>query len=148
MREVTGTAEASASLWHNRSFIRLWLAQAVSNAGSQITGIALPLTAVLVLGATPAQMGLLNIAGRLPELLFGLLAGVWVDRRRRQPILVGADLGRALLLASIPVAALLGYLTFAQLYVVAFAERTLTLFFTLASVSILPSLVKADQLVN
>ena len=140
--------DGAPSLWRNRAFLRLWFAQLVSNAGTQITGLALPLTAVLALGATPAQMSLLRIANFLPELLFALVAGVWVDRARRQPILVGADLGRALLLVSIPLAALIGYLTFAQLYVVAFAVSTLTVFFSLASISILPALVTKAQLVE
>ena len=147
-REPAGTAGAPGSLWRNRSFVRLWFAQTVSNAGSQITAVALPLTAVLVLGATPTQMGLLGIAGRAPNLLFDLFAGVWVDRTRRRPILVGSDLGRALLLGTIPLADLLGYLTFAQLYIVTFAVGTLTAFFSLASISILPSLVKGQQLVE
>ena len=136
------------SLWRNAPFVRLWLAQVVSNAGSQITNLALPLTAVLVLGATPAQMGALGVASSLPNLFFGLLAGVWVDRIRRRPTLVGADLGRALLLGTIPAAALLGSLTFAQLYLVAFASATLSLFFTIASVAVLPSVVRKDQLVE
>ena len=136
------------SLWRNRAFLRLWFAQVVSNAGTQITGLALPLTAVLALGASPAQMSLLRIANFLPELLFALVAGVWVDRARRQPILVGADLGRAVLLASIPIAALIGSLTYAQLYMVAFAVSTLTVFFSLASISILPALVTKTQLVE
>jgi MFS family permease len=144
----TSVSEGSTSLWRNRAFTRLWFAQAVSRAGSEITNLALPLTAVLALGATPAQMGLLGIAQRLPELFFGLLAGVWVDRARRSPILVGSDLGRALLLGTIPLAAMLGYLTFAQLYVVAFGVGTLTVFFSLASVSILPALVRREQLVE
>ncbi len=135
-------------MWHNRAFSRLWFAQAVSRAGSEITNLALPLTAALTLGATPVQMGLLGIAQRLPELFFGLLAGVWVDRARRSPILVGSDLGRALLLGTIPLAAMLGYLTFAQLYVVAFGVGTLTVFFSLASISILPALVRREQLVE
>lgn len=141
-------AATQASLWRNRSFIRLWFAQVVSNAGSQITNLALPLTAVIALGATPAQMGTLGVAGSLPNLIFGLFAGVWVDRMRRRPILVGADLARALLLGSIPVAALLHSLTFAHLYLVAFASATLGLFFTIASVAVLPSVVRKDQLVE
>jgi predicted MFS family arabinose efflux permease len=148
MSTSTPSIEAPASLWRNPSFVRLWFAQTVSNAGSQITAIALPLTAVLVLGATPFQMGFLGIAGRAPNLLFDLFAGVWVDRTRRRPILVGADLGRALLLGTIPIAAMLGYLTFAQLYFVTFVVGTLTAFFSLASISILPSLVKGEQLVE
>lgn len=148
MSESVGALEESASLWRNGSFMRLWLAQAVSNAGSQITNLALPLTAVLALGATPAQMGALGVAFSLPNLFFGLLAGVWVDRVRRRPILVGADLGRALLLGTIPAAALLGSLTFAHLYAVAFASASLGLFFTIASVAVLPSVVRKEQLVE
>ena len=127
MGEPAPMAATEASLWRNRSFMRLWFAQVVSNAGSQITQLALPLTAVLALGATPAQMGALGVAASLPNLLFGLFAGVWVDRTRRRPLLVGADLGRALLLGSIPAAALLGALTVAHLYLVAFAAATLGL---------------------
>jgi MFS family permease len=135
-------------IWRNAAFVRLWVAQAVSNAGSQITAVALPLTAVLVLGATPAQMAVLGIASRAPGLLFDLFAGVWVDRTRRRPILVGADLGRALLLATIPLAAFFGALSLVQLYAVAFLTSTLTSCFTLASISILPSLVRREQLVQ
>lgn len=138
---------ASPSLWRNAAFLRLWIAQVVSNAGAAITTVALPLTAVLVLGATPAQMGLLGLAGSLPNLVFGLAAGVWVDRARRQRMLVGADLGRALLFASIPVAAALGHLSFGQLWAVAFLAGTLAVFFQIAAVA-LPSLVAPAQLVE
>jgi MFS family permease len=93
-------------------------------------------------------MALLLLADQLPNLLFGLLAGVWVDRRRRRPLLVGADLGRALLLGSIPAAAFLGRLTFAQLYVVSFLSATLALVYQLANVALLPSLVPRAQLVE
>ena len=147
MAEPLSLAEAPASLWRNSSFMRLWCAQVVSLAGSQVSRLALPLTAVLVLGATPAQMGILGALGSLPNLLFGLFAGVWVDRLRRRPILVAADLGRALLLASVPVAALLGSLTFAHLYLVGFAGGLLGVLFTTASVAVLPSVVRKDQLV-
>ncbi len=148
MGEIPSVDRTTASLWRNGSFVRLWFAQVVSNAGSQITNLALPLTAVLALGATPAQMGALGVAGSLPNLFFGLLAGVWVDRMRRGPILIGADLGRALLLGTIPAAALLGSLTFAHLYLVAFISASLGLFFTIASVAVLPSVVRKDQLVE
>ena len=136
------------SLWQNRAFIWLWAAEILSNAGSAITRIALPLTAVIALGATPAQMGILGVARSLPNLLFGLFAGVWVDRVRRGPILITADVGRALLLASIPIAALLGRLSFAHLVIVVFGNATLSIFFILASVSVLPSLVEEEQLVE
>lgn len=148
MGEIPTQDGITTSLWRNGSFVRLWFAQVVSNAGSQITNLALPLAAVLTLGATPAQMGALGVASSLPNLFFGLLAGVWVDRVRRRPILVGADIGRALLLGTIPVAALLGSLTFAHLYAVAFASASLGLFFTIASVAVLPSVVRKDQLVE
>jgi MFS family permease len=128
--------------------MRLWIAQAVSNAGTAITHIALPLTAVLLLNATPTQMGLLRMADLLPNLLFGLVAGVWVDRVRRRPLLIGADLGRALLLGSIPVAAWFGYISFAQLWIVAFLVGTLTVFFQISSIAVLPALVSKAQIVE
>jgi Na+/melibiose symporter-like transporter len=136
------------SLWRNRAFLRLLFAGIVSNAGNQITGLALPLTAVVALDATSAEMGWLRGAGILPELLFALAAGVWVDRARRQAILVGADLGRALLLGSVPLAALFGGPTLPHLWLVAFAVGSLTVFSSLASVSILPALVPRSQLVE
>ena len=108
-------------LLNNRAFTRLWAAHIASGAGTAITTVALPLAAVLVLEATPPQMGLLAAAASLPNLLFGLVAGVWVDRFRRRPILVWADVGRALLLASIPAAAWLGQLSFLHLWIVTFA---------------------------
>src|SRR5262245_3431412 len=108
----------SAGLWRHRDFMRLWVGQTISKFGSQIGGGALDLTAILVLSATPVQVGLLSAAGSVPVLLFGLFAGVGVDRLRRRPILIAADLGRALLLASIPLAALLGLLGIGQLFLV------------------------------
>ena len=138
----------NSSLWRNPSFLRLWIAQAVSNAGSKVTEVALPLTAVLVLRATPAQMGLLSIAGSLPNLLIGLPAGIWIDRSRRRPILVGADIGRALLLGSIPVAAWLGGVTFLHLWIVAFLAGILSVFFQIAAMAVLPAVVSKEQLVE
>ncbi|MCP5100728.1 MAG: MFS transporter [Chloroflexi bacterium] len=141
-------SQSTLSLWQNQAFIRLWGAQMLSRAGTEITRVALPFTAILILDATPSQMGLLKIAGFLPNLLFGLFAGVIVDCTRRSPILLGADVGRAVLLGSIPVVALFGHLTLVHLAMVIFASATLTTFFTIASVSILPSLVKRQQLVE
>ena len=137
----------SGSLWHNRAFTRLWVAHVTSGAGTAITTVALPLTAVIVLGATPSEMGLLAAAGSLPNLLFGFVAGVWVDRVRRRPILVWADIGRALLLVSIPVAAWMGQLTFSQIWIVTFAAGTLTVFFQIGAISLLPALVEKRELV-
>jgi MFS family permease len=148
MEEPTAASGAAASLWRNGRFVLLWLAGLVSNAGSQITTLALPLTAAITLRATPFEMGALAAASSLPNVLFGLFAGVWVDRVRRTPVLIAADVGRALLLATIPLAAAPGALSFPQLWLVAFATSTLSLFFIIASVAVLPSIVPHDQLVE
>ena len=138
----------SGNLWRNHAFTRLWVAHVTSGAGTAITNVALPLAAVLVLGATPTEMGLLAAAGSLPNLLFGLVAGVWVDRVKRRPILVWADIGRALLLITVPAAAWLGQLSFLHIWIVTFATGTLTVFFQIAAISVLPALVKKKQLVE
>src|SRR5215469_18301320 len=79
-------------------FRKLWIGQTISQIGSNITGVGLPLTAVLVLKASPLQMGFLSGAGAAAVVIFGLFAGAWVDRLRRRPILIAADLGRAVVL--------------------------------------------------
>src|ERR671916_3406890 len=107
-------------LWRHADFRRLWAAQSASLFGSEITALALPLMAVLALDASPGQMGLLAAAGTAPFLLCSLPAGVWIDRRRRRPVLIGADLARAGLLLSIPLAAWMGMLRIEQLYLVTF----------------------------
>jgi len=111
-----------------------------------VTLLALPLVAVLTLDASPGQMGLLAAAERVPFLAFGLFAGVWVDRRRRRPLMVGADLGRAFLLALIPLAAVVDQLSIELLFAVALGTGTLTLLFDVAYASYLPSLVRRDDL--
>lgn len=131
----------------SRDFRRLWAAHGVSLLGSQVTFVALPLVALLSLGASPAQLGLLSAAGTVPYLLFGLVAGAWVDRLRRRPILVAADLGRALLIGSVPLAAVLDLLTLAQLIVVAFAAGALTLCFDVAQDAYVPALLPRERLV-
>ncbi len=135
-------------LWLRADFRRLWAARTVSLFGSEITRLALPLVAALDLGASPAEMGVLAAAGTIPYLLFGLLAGVWVDRARRRPVLIGADIGRALLLALIPLAWALGKLSLVQLYAVAFAAGALTLLADVADNAYLPSLLRPDELVE
>ena len=93
-------------LWRHNDFLRLWSGQTISVFGSMIGGTALDFTAILVLGATPLQLGVLNAMRLVPGLLAGLFAGAWVDRLHRRPLLIGADIGRALVLASLPLAAL------------------------------------------
>ncbi|MFN8636561.1 MAG: MFS transporter [Chloroflexota bacterium] len=141
-------AASALDLRTHRDFLKLWAGETVSLFGSQVTLLALPLTAILLLDASPLQMGLLRAASTLPFLLVGLAAGVWVDRARRRPILIGADLGRALLLAAIPVAAFAGLLRIELLYLVGFAVGLLTVFFDVAYLAYLPVLVHREQLVE
>jgi MFS family permease len=114
-------------------FRRLWFGQTISVLGDQITQLGLPLVAVLTLGADATQMGALTAVGLLPHLLFSLPAGVWVDRfRARRRLMIAADLGRAALIASIPVAYALGFLSMPQLYVVGFLAGSLAVIFDLS----------------
>jgi predicted MFS family arabinose efflux permease len=129
------------TLWRQSDFLKLWGGQAVSQIGSHISREGLPLTAVLVLGATPLQMGFLNGAGAAAVLLFGLFAGVWVDRLRRRPLLIAADFCRAILLATIPLAAILHRLTIAHLCLVAAADGVMATIFDIAYRTYVPSLV-------
>jgi MFS family permease len=135
-------------LWRHPDFMRLWAGQTVSQLGSTVTREALPYTAILALGATPLQMGLLGAAGAAPLLILGLFAGVWVDRLRRRPLMIAADVGRALLLLSIPAAYLLGMLRIEQLYLIAGLAGILTVFFDVAYRSTLPELIGREQLVE
>lgn len=142
---MTGQGVARVSvqrgLWRQTDFLRLWGSETVSLFGSAITALALPLTAVTTLGATPTQMGFLGVAQFLPFLLLSLPLGVWVDRSRRRPLLVLANLGRAVLLALIPLGAALGWLHLNVVYPVAFLVGTLDTLFHLAYSSYLPGLV-------
>jgi MFS family permease len=136
------------SLWRHRDFLKLWSAQTISQFGDEITGLALPLVAIITLGASPIEIGILGTFQFLPFILLTIPAGVWVDRMRRRPILIGADIGRALLLISIPVAFVGGWLSIPQLYVVGFLVGCLEVFFDVAYQSYLPSVVERDQLVE
>lgn len=146
--EVAATVPRRPSLWRHRDFLKLWSGQTVSQFGDEITLLAIPLLAIGILGAGPFEMGILGVVRFLPWILFTLPAGVWVDRLRRRPILIGADVARALLLASIPIAFLGDWLTLAQVYVVAFLAGTLEVFFDVAYQSYLPSVVERDELVE
>lgn len=135
-------------LWRQPDFLKLWAGQAISEIGSRISRTAVPLTAVLMLGASELQMGLLNGASAASVLVFGLLAGAWADRLRRRPILIAADLGRAAVLGSIPLAALLGRLTIGHLYVAAAAAGVLTVLFDVAYQAYLPALVERENILE
>jgi MFS family permease len=135
-------------LWRHADFMRLWTGQTISAFGSLVGATAIAFTAILVLHATPFQLGMLAVFRLAPGFLTGLIAGAWVDRLRRRPILIGADIGRAMLLATIPTAAILRHLRIEQLYVITFLVGILSIFFDVAYESYLPSLIGRDQLIE
>jgi MFS family permease len=135
-------------LWRHQDFLKLWSAETISQFGTAITGLALPLVAIIVLHASAFEVAALGTIEFAPFILFSLPAGVWVDRLRRRPILIAGDLGRAALLASIPLAYFADALTIGQLYVVGFLVGTCTVFFDVAYQSYLPSLVERSDLVE
>jgi MFS family permease len=139
---------ASDQLIRHPGFLRLWFGQSISELGSQVTTLALPLAAVLVLHASTFQVGLLTTAGYAAFLLVGLPAGVWVDRLRRRPIMIAADVIRAITLASVPAAYALRVLSLGQLYAVAFIVGVATVFFDVAYMSYVPSLVGVGHVVE
>jgi len=145
-RGLIGAVSAWAGLLHEPGFRGLWLAQSVSQLGTQVTLLAMPLVAILTLGATPLEVGILTAVDFLPFLLFTLPAGVWVDRLPTRRILVAADIGRAFVLAAVPAAYLAGILEMWQLYVVGFLAGTLTVFFDVGYQAFLPVLVPRDRL--
>ncbi len=136
------------SLVRHPDFLRLWSAQTVSVFGSAITQLALPLIAATVLQVGAFEFGLLTTIEFLPFILLSLPAGVWVDRLRRRPILIAGDIGRAVAIASIPLAFAFDALTIWQLYVVGFVNGCLTVFFDVAYQSYLPTVVGRGQLVE
>jgi MFS family permease len=130
-------------------FRRYWGASTISMLGDQISNIALPLAAVIVLRVGAAQMGYLTALEWLPSLLFGLPAGAWVDRRgRRRATMIGADLGRAALFASIPACYALHVLGLPQLYLVAFAAGTLSILFNVSDGTLFVSIVAPEAYVD
>jgi MFS family permease len=137
-----------ATLWRHPDFLELWIGQTISEVGSRISRDGLPLTAVLVLGASPAQMGVLLAIGTSATLLFGLGVGVLVDRLRRRPVLIAADLGRALVLGWVPLAFVMKILSLPQLYAVAALTGVLTVFFDVAYQSYLPTLVERTHVLE
>jgi MFS family permease len=146
--ELSAGVPHRPSLWRQGDFMKLWTGQTISQFGDEITGLALPLLAINILGAGPGEMGVLGVVRFLPWILFTLPAGVWVDRMRRRPILIGADIARALLLATLPLGFLMGWLTIWQVFVVSFLAGTLEVFFDVAYQSYLPSVVERDELVE
>lgn len=140
-------APAAPSLARHPDFRRLWTGYTVSAVGSEVTVLAVPVTAAVLLGASALQMGLLTASATLPHLVLGLPAGVWVDRLpRRRPLLVAADLLAGAALASIPLAWVLGVLTVVQLVVVELLVGACKVVFRPAYQSHLPDVVRREQL--
>jgi len=138
----------SRSLFRHPDFVKLWSAETISQFGTQVTLLALPIIAATTLNVTPFEFGLLSTIEFLPFILLSLPAGVWVDRLRRRPILIAGDLIRAAALVSIPIAFALNALTIWQLYIVGFINGCATVFFDVAYQSYLPSLVDRDKIVD
>ncbi|GAB2601878.1 MFS transporter [Paractinoplanes abujensis] len=153
MKPVTPTAadhEPVTSTWSNQNFRRLWRGSAASTLGSEVAEIALPLFALVTLSASAAEASTLRVAQFLPFLLATLPVGLLVDRfeHSRLRLMIGADLGRALLIALLPVAAWTGTAGMPMLYVVVFAAATLTVVFQVADFALLPKIVTEGQLVE
>lgn len=138
----------TGGLWRHPDFLKLWSAETISQVGSQVSNLAIPLVAILVLDASAFEVAALGTALFLPFIFFTLPAGVWVDRWPRRPILIAGDLGRAVLLATIPLAYVADVLTLAQLFVVGFLYGACTVFFDVAYQSYLPSLVEREQIIE
>ena len=146
------TPEAASEpppLLRQPEFLKLWAAQSISQLGDQVTLLALPLVAVLTLDASAAQMGFLVAAELLPHLFFSLLAGVWIERsQQRRRLMILADVARAGLLFSVPVAAAFDVLSFPQLYAVAFAVGTFAVMFEVSWSTLFVSVVPRRDVVD
>jgi MFS family permease len=135
-------------LWRERNFRRFWAAEAISFMGSEVTDIAFPLVAVITLHAAPEQTGLLYAAFMAPGVVTGLFVGVWVDRLRRRPLIIAADLTAAALVLWVPIASALGVLSIEQLYVLGILFGVVGSIWGSAYTAFLPSLVRRDELVD
>lgn len=135
-------------LWRNRDFMLLWVGETVSSFGSQVSALALPLTAVVTLGASPSQMGMLQSAAYLPYIFLTLFAGVYIDRVARRPILIATNLGQGLLMLVVPLLALAGWLRMEALYLIAFLVGSMQVLFSVAWQAFLPALVGRAHLVD
>ena len=135
-------------LWRHPDFVRLWAGQTVSVFGSLVSRTALPFTAIIYLHASAFQVALVTSSDLVAGIVVGLVAGVWADRIRRRPLMITADLGRAIALGSIPAVAFAGELHVEQLYAVAFVAGVLTTFFDVSYQSYLPTLVRPEELIE
>ena len=147
MSRPDATPLPRGSVWRNGDFRRYWTGHSVSQLGAAMSQVALPLVALLTLGATAAEVGLLRTAEFLPYVLLALPAGALVDRVRRRPLMIACDVWRAAFLVLVPIAAWQGRLSLPLLLVVSLAAGAATVLFDVAYLSVLPSLVRRDQVV-
>ena len=156
MREQTQIDQSGAlgfqpprrSLYRHADFMKLWTGETISLFGTRVGSVAMSFAAVIILRATPFQMGLLSAAGYVPSVVFSLVTGAWVDRLRRRPIMILADLGRTAVLATVPLAAIYGMLTMRHLYFVVLLAALLDLLFEVSYRTYLPTLVDRGQLLD
>lgn len=139
--------DRTGSVRRDPDFQKLWFGQTVSVFGSLISRIAIPFLAVIELDATPFDMAALGIAALLPGFLIGLLAGAWIDRRKRRPVMIAADLGRAVILLAVPLLAVLDHLQIWHLLIVSGLLSMLSMLFDIAYQSYLPGLVGRERLI-
>ncbi|BDV32177.1 MFS transporter [Microbacterium terricola] len=144
--DAAAPAVRQGSLWRDRNFLTVWGGQALSQFGAQITELALPVLAVLVLHATEWEVGLLGAAQVTAFLVVGLPAGAWIDRMRKRRVMIWADVVRAAALAALPIVAFTGTMQIWHMYVVALVMGVATVFFDVSNQSIIPSLVRPDQI--
>ena len=150
MREaiIWKSRTAAVSWYINRNFAALWAAQAISAMGDRITRTAIPMLAILTIDAAPYQIAILSAVSFAPGLLVSLFLGAWIDRSAKRPILIGSDLARAALLLTVPLAAHLGLMSMAQLYIVAGLVGAFSTLFGIVDNTFLPAVVGRDTLVE
>jgi hypothetical protein len=146
--EHDAAAQAGGGVLANADFAKLWVGETVSQIGTQVTQFTLPLVAILTLNATVLQVGLLNALRFVPVIVVALFAGVWLDRRRRRPVLIACALGNAVLIGLIPLSSAAGLLSIGLLYVVAVLAGTLTVVFDVGALSYVPFLVHQRHLTD
>jgi Transmembrane secretion effector len=144
----TRLVRPSGGLWREADFLRLWSAQGISALGSRITRTALPILAVMTIGASVEQIAILSALALAPGVIVGLAMGGRVDRRAKRPMLIAADLFRATLLLTVPAAAWLGSLSMGQIYAVAALTCAATTLFQIADKAYLPALIGRNRLVD
>src|SRR5438309_2773265 len=135
-------------LWLHPDFLKLWTGETVSVFGDMVGNSALAFTAVLVLQANAFQIGLMAAVHLVPDVFLGLVAGVWVDRLRKRPLMIIADVGRFASLLTIPIAYAFDVLTIGQLFAVSFSVGAFEILFDVSYQAYLPTLVDKDNLLE